>query len=873
MAPYVEGPYLVEDQPDGSRKVVGYAPQAQSNTVITKRANPTEQRGDELKNQLTQAQINKMIADMNKPDAEDKPKLPVGYRMKADGTAELIPGVAAPGSNGAGKTDKAGAYNSVIDQINRTYELYNQSIGKTDGIAGLMDYLPTEANAMFDTAGAALGDQGNAAFKVPGMGAQSDADAARFVAANQPQASDRDGAALEKLRALRQRLEANMRAVGLPTPEFNYGLDGTPLQPQSNQDSPAGALPNQGTGPDTTDRSALFGTPATSSQNGGFAAYGSTSRMEPNPQFRGMNEAVKGMIIAGIPTPQIKAFMNEKGIAGDATTGIDEAATYFRKTGKTNFGVSVENMSVPMSGMQQFMNNAPQTRAGTVATFAGNAGGLGIPQMLAGDEAFDYLRAQEPGYALLGDVAGMIGGTQLLRMGGKELTNATIKGLGNTGRQGLLGRKGGVLLNKFANKRGGEFNRQLLADASFGATYGATTQGDPVTGALSAGLGSAGGQIVGKGISNAIGGVGSKGVQYLTDKGVPLSLGQTLGNNGIIGRNLQRMEQWPVVGDMLAANGREAQDRVYDLALRDAVAPTGRTLVGRGDDALVNAQGIKNTAYDNALDGVNAPADLQYLQGVAPYIRGGQGIRGEIGGEFGDVVSGKLRPAFDANRTLDGKSAQEFFQQSNRHAADFQQKGAFGEDAADYLRGINGATEDMIARSNPGAIEKLRAANTVNARLTPIENATNTANGKTPTPLQLRRAITNNTKNYGGRAAAARGDNVPDVVNYAADILPQTIRDSGTGGNVMLQSLLPFAIPTALGAGAATAGTFGEDPKTAGILAVLAAMSTKTGAKALQKTLVSRPEPLKRGGQLLGGRRARMVTGGLGTGLALPFFE
>ena len=177
--------FVIDDQP-------------QDNTVITKPANLTEQRGDELKNQLTQAQINKMISDMNKPNKENEPKLPVGYRMKADGSgAELIPGVAAPGANAGGKTDKAGAYRSVVDQINRTYELYNQSIGQTNGAAGIMDYLPTEANSMFDTAGAALGDQGNAAFKVPGMGAQSDADAARFVAANQPQASDRDGAALE----------------------------------------------------------------------------------------------------------------------------------------------------------------------------------------------------------------------------------------------------------------------------------------------------------------------------------------------------------------------------------------------------------------------------------------------------------------------------------------------------------------------------------------------------------------------------------------------------------------------------------------------------------------------------------------------------
>ena len=172
------------------------------------------------------------------------PKLPTGYRWKQDGSgAELIPGVAAPGANAKGDPGKAGAYNSVIDQVNRLYDLYNQSIGSTKGIGGVLDYMPLEANAVFDSAGAALGDQGNAAFKVPGAGAQSDADAARFVAANQPQSSDRDAAALEKLRAIRQRLENNMAAAGLHAPQWQYDLTGKPVARQDNQQAIPGAIP------------------------------------------------------------------------------------------------------------------------------------------------------------------------------------------------------------------------------------------------------------------------------------------------------------------------------------------------------------------------------------------------------------------------------------------------------------------------------------------------------------------------------------------------------------------------------------------------------------------------------------------------------
>lgn len=115
MAQYVEGPYIVEDQPDGSRKVVGYA--SQSNSVITKPVNPTQKRGDELKNQLTEAQIAKMIADLNDGD---KPKLPTGFQWNADKTgAELIPGVPAPkGSQPLAPDPQRGAQiKSILDVI------------------------------------------------------------------------------------------------------------------------------------------------------------------------------------------------------------------------------------------------------------------------------------------------------------------------------------------------------------------------------------------------------------------------------------------------------------------------------------------------------------------------------------------------------------------------------------------------------------------------------------------------------------------------------------------------------------------------------------------------------------------------------------
>ena len=159
MAQYVEGPYIVEDQPDGTRKVVGYSGQQatpQSNTLITKQANPVEQQGDVLKNQLTQVQIQKAIDELQKGD---KPNLPTGYRMRADGTAELIPGVAAPGTGNkataAQRTDAIQGFNDAAALRNIAKELrqrFEQGPGATQGVAAIQDFLPTASNRGFDSA-------------------------------------------------------------------------------------------------------------------------------------------------------------------------------------------------------------------------------------------------------------------------------------------------------------------------------------------------------------------------------------------------------------------------------------------------------------------------------------------------------------------------------------------------------------------------------------------------------------------------------------------------------------------------------------------------------------------------------------------------
>jgi len=89
----------------------------------------------------------------------------------------------------------------------RVKSLYDRDL-KGAGIGSILEYLPLPRNKAFDSAAAGMSDVANAVFKVPGMGAQSDADFAQFVRANQPRAADPDAQIESKLANIKNRLVA-----------------------------------------------------------------------------------------------------------------------------------------------------------------------------------------------------------------------------------------------------------------------------------------------------------------------------------------------------------------------------------------------------------------------------------------------------------------------------------------------------------------------------------------------------------------------------------------------------------------------------------------------------------------------------------------
>ncbi len=159
---------------------------------------------------------------------------------------DLIPGGGAAkgvAAQAAVSPQRKAALDALSRQLATTRNLYNKDF-KGAGIGSVMEYLPTQASSRFNSAAAGLSDQSQAAFRVPGVGAQSDKELQSFISANQPSSWDMDGAAEQKLSNIEGRLIAQRRALGLPdnapplypakgkAPAARKPMPGRPQQPK-----------------------------------------------------------------------------------------------------------------------------------------------------------------------------------------------------------------------------------------------------------------------------------------------------------------------------------------------------------------------------------------------------------------------------------------------------------------------------------------------------------------------------------------------------------------------------------------------------------------------------------------------------------------
>ncbi len=753
---------------------------------------------------------------------------------RADRTLAIAEGRATQTANGAmtsaQRMEQQGRVSrlaQLAQQINRTQELFNDGPGTTSGLGGVLDYFPTDANAAFDVAGASLAQQGLAAFRVPGTGTVSDRDAMMFDRANLPTASTRDSAVQEQLNGMRARVEAEMQALGIGTPEWTN-------VPQDEEQPRPNAM--------TINRAISGGAPPTIEPGGG------TTRDPASPEVQQAHADLIARLMAqnggrldpqqyaqtvGEMQRQLLPNSEPRDPAADAAWAT-ENNQYLDQGGNTiNTDLSTErNISASRQELGRMLGEGGETALLNVL----DMGGFGGVSALAGDR-MGALNESNPGAALVGQIGGAITGTSLLRRLGSETLGRAVPG--------LLG--GG---------RGANFARNLANDVGYSAIQGGVSGQGATGNAVEGGMGSVLGQLVGGTVGKIAKGVDvSPAVEYLRQRGVPLTVGQTLGGNA---RRLEdAATSLPFVGGQINSRFDDGLQGVNRAAFDVGAETTGLRVPGTGSDGLRQLHSMGQQQYSAALDPVtlDIAGDPMALDDIAAALETARTIP-QVGENAAEALQYRI-----AGGAPEGTMAGRDFQEAYRGLGRSGREAAAGPYASEFA-GVMGQGQDALSgaleRQNPGAFDQFLDANTTHRRLRVLADAVNAAKNQTDeifTPAQLNAADANSATRLTGRVNSATGARpFHELATNAQEVMGNRLPNSGTADRAAMMAGLGGLAAVGGGAGYATTGDMqgaaagGATIPTIAMLLALAG-GTKGGQKLLTGALTQRPENLRRLGE------------------------
>jgi hypothetical protein len=705
---------------------------------------------------------------------------------------------------------KRASLNSLEQQINRVEELYRGGLKEEAfGIlSSIGEFLPTEGNRQFDAASAGLAEQGLSAFRVPGVGAQSDTELRQFVQANRPSASDYDATIEEKLRQLRVRVDATRGEMGLPPAQW-LGAE----QPSEN----ATVTPEQ-----TIYSGNLGGEQAAPSDNG--------FQTVEDPEMSGVRGEYLRRLEAGEGPGAIVAFLRKAGVSDPKILrSAVEQANFRRK----NPNVPIDHyntdalvlMDVPLSTTESMMNDAAQSAGGAYAMRAGNAITMNNLDSIVGATGGNAERTR---------IA--------LEDAGRSSPLASLAGDLSGGVMAALGAEAGLAR---AGMSAG-FGRALAADTAYGVGAGAGANDDnrmqgAVQGGLAGLIGSTAGQGATKAVGSIVGGPSDASVRALADQGIPMTVGQSVGRSGRLGQMVKgvedRLSGVPVVGDVVNARRTEGVQAMNAKAFDKALEPIGASVGDKiGEEAVAEAQDLVSQSFTRALQGKMVTID-------APFAGQAQSAMGRIKNipRVGEEVLKQIDEMgiFDPNNlSLSGENMQMLLGSLR------QVKQAYKGDPVGHLvnkevSALERAVEGMFERQAPEVMPDYRAAKQAYRRLSVLGNAVNRAkNGQVDTggvftPGQLGLADRANSKKFDGDMAAAAGKSpFHQFQRDAQNVLPNRVPDSGTAGRLL--------VPLGLAGGGFTAGAAAGDAQAGtqtgiGVAAALSLIYSRGGQRLLTK--------------------------------------
>lgn len=700
-------------------------------------------------------------------------------------------------------------------------------------LSSLEDFLPLTSNRVFNDAGNAARGQVIQALGFTGGQTNTPQEAAAAVGPYLPQASDTDAQILDKIQRLkdlsgRARDTAVAQLGGVPDANGRVApvsLAGTgTAMPASGGGSGSGPIPPNGLPP---------GWQGPSGPAGGVPSIATgATRREDLPQ---VNAAINAGIRSGASNEQINATIQALGGNPADPAQLDAARDYLRKNPgyKGSFGNA--QREVPTNLYNQV--SASPFGAGAIA--AGNAAVAGALPSVAGIGSAitggDYSTARDAARARLDGIAAARPGATLAG----DVVGGALPVLGLEAGAARLG------LGRFAAP---------AAESAYGAVSGYNQNGltGAVTNAVAAPLTGMFGRALQRGVGNAIRGVRNADVQALNAAGVPLTIGQTVGNGGIVGNTIKgiedRLSGIPVVGDAVRARRLEGFQGFNQAAFDQGLAPIGATTNGlTGEAGIDAARAARSRAYSDVLDPVTLTADQPFMQDYGAAVQAGR----QLPADMANRAEFTLRRAgenFDPQTgQLGGRDYQQAIRRFRREAGnnaslpngyDFGQVMGQGEDAFTGLLG----------RQSPDTIPAYNAANAANRNVEVLRDAVNRGRNGTRVgepgyfaPSQLADAAAANARRFGNSAGTT---NQPffDLTRAGQRVLPSSVPDSGTAGRLAV-----LALPSLLGGAGIGAGAASGDAKaggTAGLLAgaLLAAGGSRTAQRALTRALIERPD-------------------------------
>jgi hypothetical protein len=328
------------------------------------------------------------------------------------------------------------------------------------------------------------------------------------------------------------------------------------------------------------------------------------------------------------------------------------------------------------------------------------------------------------------------------------------------------------------------------------------------------------------------------------------------------------IESVPYLGSAVRSRREEGLQAFNREAFKDALRPINQQVQDTiGQDAIGEAQDLVGDAYGSALGGVNLRPDGAFIRQTDDILQRGSAVP-VMGDQFNYLMGQKIDPLFTPE--LSGRNFQAALQTMSKAKSEFNRQGIMGNEVASASGDMRDAFIEMANRQAPGAMPALNAANAANKNVSILGDAvTQAVNSQVEsglfTPAQLARMAVNNTKKFGGKKAAARGD-VPfrELTEAGQSVLPSRVNNSGTADRAWATMILPAA----LGGSAAGSQAMGLDPSVTASLAGLAALSTKKGNKLVEGLALKRNPQARAIGEAI--LRQRRLGGMFGAGAALP---